>query len=359
MTPRWALCAAAIVTACHRHEAAEAEEVEPGPARVRCEAVAPGTLRETRVLRGSVQLPPDRLARVAAQVPGRVLRLVAREGDRVAAGALLAEVEASPFVDESTVARGELEAARLAVSTAAATEARLVGLVARGVAAQQELDDARVRLAEARSSLAQRVGAASQARRSLSRARLVAPLGGVVLRVLRGVGDLVDGTPATPVVEVGDPSAMAFAANALAGDLASMRAGQGATVRVGSLDAPPWEAHVERVSPAVDVATGIGTVWLRLDAPQAVTLGATGVAQVVTDARDAVLAVPEAALRARDGDHAEVVLCVERAAKVRAVTLGASSEGRVEVREGLAAGERVVVDQPAGLEDDGALEAQP
>ena len=61
-------------------------------------------------------------------------------------------------------------------------------------------------------------------------------------------------------------------------------------------------------------------------------------------------------LRARDGDEAEVVLCVEHKAKVREVHLGGTDEGRVLVLEGLAAGEVIVVDQPAGLEDDAELQ---
>ena len=343
-----------LLAACHKSEP-EAEAPEP-VARVRCEALRAGVFHETRSVRGSVQIPPESLARVAAQVPGRVLRLAVREGDTVRAGALVAEIEASPFVDESTVARGELDSARLELSAAEATVARLTGLVTRGVASQQELDDARVRAAQARGALSQRVGAASAVRRSLARARLVAPIAGVVLRVLRGAGDLVDGTPATPVVEVGAPDAVAFAANVVADDLAVMQHGQRATLTVGSSDATPWAAHVERASIAVDAVTGIGTVWLRPDAARALPVGLTGAGSVVISERADAITVPLSALRARDGDEAEVVLCVEHKAKVREVHLGGTDEGRVLVLEGLAAGEVIVVDQPAGLEDDAELQ---
>lgn len=349
-----ALSLSLSLAACHRH-AAEAEEEHEPEAVVHCEALRPRAFRETRVLRGSLQLPPERLARVAAQVPGRVLRLAVREGDVVTARQLLAEIEASPLVDQSTVARGELETARMELSAADATVTRLTGLVARGVASQQELDDARVRAAQARASVAQRVGAASQVRRDLSRTRLVAPIAGVVLRVLRGAGELVDGTPSTPVVEVGDPSAVSFAANAVADDLTALRASQSATITVGSFEAPPWEAHVERVAIALDPATGIGTAWLRLDAPHPAPLGVTGVARVVVSERADAITVPESALRERDGDHAEVVLCVEHKAKAREVRVGATDDGRVIVLEGLSAGDAIVTDHPVGLEDDAEL----
>jgi RND family efflux transporter MFP subunit len=353
MKPR-VLFAALALAACHRHAAEEEAEHEP-PAVVHCEALRAGVFHETRVLRGSLQLPPERLAHVSAQVPGRVLRLAVREGDVVTARQLLAEIEASPLVDQSTVARGELETARLEVSAADATVTRLAGLVTRGVASQQELDDARVRAAQARASLAQRSGAVSQVRRELGRTRLLAPMAGVVMRVIRGAGELVDGTPATPVLEVGDPSAVSFAANAVADDLIALRAAQAATITVGSFEAEPWEAHVDRVAIALDPATGVGTAWLHLDAPHPSPLGVTGVARVVVADRADALTVPESALRERDGDHAEVVLCVEHKAKAREVRVGATNDGRVIVLEGLSAGDQVVTDHPVGLEDDAEL----
>lgn len=354
---RW-IITAMLASACHR-EHAEEEEPEASPVEVHCEAVRTSVFRETRPLRGSLQLPPESLARVAAQVPGRVTRLAVREGDAVTAGRLLAEIEASPFNEQSAVARGALETARLEVSSADAVVTRLTGLVARGVAAQQELDDARVRAAQARATLAAHVGSVSQVRRDLARTRLVSPIAGVVLRVLRGSGELVDGTPSTPVVEVGDPSALAFAANAVASDLVAVERGQSATLTVGSFEAEPWSAHVERVSLAVDPTTGVGTVWLRLDEPRAMPAGLTGVARITVAERANAITVAESALRERDGEHAEVVLCVDHKAKPHEVTLGASSEGRALVVEGLSVGDLVVTDHAAGLEEDAALRVAP
>lgn len=350
----WGLC---VVMACRR--AAPESEPEPGAMKVRCEVVRPGVFHVVRTLRGSVQLPPERLARVAAQVPGRVLRLAVREGDAVRAGQLVAEIEASPFVDMSTAARGEVETSRLELSAATATVQRLTALVTRGVASQQELDDARVREAHARASLAQRSAGASAVRRELSRTRLVAPAAGVVLRVLRGAGELVDGTPGTPVVEVGDPSSVAFAANALAEDLLVLSHDQPASVTVGATDDAPWTARVERVALAVDATTGVGTAWLRPDPARALPAGITGVARITVAARADALTVPESALRERDGDHAEVVLCVEHKAKVRELRVGDTDDGHVLVLEGLAAGDRVVRERAAGLEDDAEVEEEP
>ena len=73
-----------------------------------------------------------------------------------------------------------------------------------------------------------------------------------------------------------------------------------------------------------------------------------------------MLAVPAAALRAREGDRAEVVVCLaNHHASVKEVTLGVADEGFVEVREGLEAADRVVLDRAVGIEDEAPLREGP
>ena len=167
-----------LVAACHPH--AEPEEPEPGPISVRCAAPSARTVRDVRVLRGSTQLAPEHLARVAAQVAGRVQRLAVREGDTVTAGQVLATVETTPLRDQATAAQGGLAGARVGVASALATVARLEPLVAHGIAAQQELDDARARLAQARAAVA-----ASQGVAAVTRTAPVIPVGSRVGSVKR------------------------------------------------------------------------------------------------------------------------------------------------------------------------------
>src|SRR5262249_60688817 len=70
--------------------------------------------------------------------------------------------------------------------------------------------------------------------------------------------------PATPVVEVADPSKLELLAHASAADLVRLAAGQPATVTVAALPGTTWAGSVAVVSPAVDRATGLGTVRVSL-----------------------------------------------------------------------------------------------
>jgi RND family efflux transporter MFP subunit len=362
----WVLASA--LTACRRDRSAEAEP-EPGPIHVRCEPVTAHTLVEERVLRGSVQFAPERIARVAAEVPGRVRRLAVREGDAVSAGQLVAEVETSLIEDRASAARGELAGARAALEAALATEARLTPLVAHGIAAQQELDDVRVRVAQARGALAALSGNAATSGREVARGTLRAPMAGIVVRVLRGAGELVDGTPATPVVEIADPAALEFVANATAADLVALRVGQTASVRLGSFDATSIAARVDRVAPAVDPVSGIGLARFAISSASngshgALPAGLTGEVRVAVQTHAAAVAVRESSLRERDGDDAEVLVCDGEHARSRAVRLGPTAHDGdagasfVIVRDGLAVGDRVIVDDTAGIEDGATIAEQ-
>lgn len=356
--PPIALLLLLLAASCHRH--AEAGEPEPGPLSVQCSPMVARTVREVRTLRGSTQLAPEHLARVAAQVAGRVQRLAVREGDAVTAGQLIATVETTPLRDQAAAALGGLAGARVGVTSAQATVARLEPLVAHGIAAQQELDDARARLAQARAAVAASAGVAAVTAHEVGRGTVRAPISGVVLRVLRGVGDLVDGTPNTPIVEVGDPGALEFVANATAPDLVALREGQSASVVLGSDEAAPRAALVDRVALAVDPLTGIGAVRLRFTEATRLPTGMTGSVRVTVAERAGAGTVPERALRAREGDRAEVVVCgANHHAAVKEVQLGATDEGFVEVREGLESTDRVVVDHVVGVEDEAPLAERP
>lgn len=350
--PPWYLLALA---ACHRGSA-EHEELTPA-FPVRCGPATARTLPETRALRGSVQLAPESLSRLGAETAGRLRRLLVREGDRVSAGQVLAEVDPGPQQERSSSAAGDLLGAQATVSAAQSLVQRLEPLVARGIAAGQELEDARARLAQARAAVALRQGAAQLARRDVARTTLRAPLAGVVLRVLRGAGELVDGTAATPVLELGDPASRQFVAVATAEELRALREGQRAEVLLAGSDGAALEATVLRVAPGVEVATGLGSV--RLSLPEgALPLGLPGLARVRVGEHAGALTVPEAALREREDESAEVVLCEDGHARVRTVRLGLEAEGAVEVREGLRAGDLLVLERPQGLEEGAALRVE-
>jgi hypothetical protein len=68
-----------------------------------------------------------------------------------------------------------------------------------------------------------------------------------------------------------------------------------------------------------------------------------------------VLVVPAEAMRGAVADGAEVVVCKDGKADVRTVKVGWRDDKRVEIAEGLAAGDRVATDHVLGLETDAPI----
>ena len=188
-----------------------------------------------------------------------------------------------------------------------------------------------------------------------------APLSGVVLRTMRAPGDLVDGTPATPIVELGDPTKLNLLASAAPKELVQLALAQRGAVRFDALPGRTWDVEVKSISPMLDATTGVGSVRLSFDGTTtAPPIGLSGEARVEVGAVADALVIPSTAIRGSSaGGGGEVVRCEDKHLRVTAVEPGARSGGRVEVASGLDAGQRVVAGEVIGLEDGAVVEELP
>lgn len=316
------------------------------------------TVADTVELRGTVAPLPDRDAQVSAQVPGRVLRLLVREGDRVTAGQLLAKLDDGPFVDDLHAAEAALTKTRVEVRNAEATSARLERVYEHGIAAKQEVDDARARAQSAGATASEAEAAARRAQRQVERTAIRSPLAGVVVRLLRRPGELVDGTPATPIVEVADPSRLELVADVPAADLVRLQRDQAAEVAIAAVPGSPLGAKVAAVSPSVDRTTGLGVVRLALPEGSRLPIGVLGTAHVRVGTARSSVGVPSPAIRSGTGAEVEVMLCgSDGQAHVRRLPRGVSTGGRTEA-PGLEPGQRVVVAPVIGITDGEPIEIE-
>lgn len=355
---RRSLLALALLAACKGDAAPAGDDDEHRPpAQVTCRAIAATTVDDVVDVTGVIAPPPKLDATISSPVAGRVTTVAVEEGDRVAAGALLAVVEDPALPASSAEARAQAASARAAKEAADAELARQQRLVDTGVGARRELDEARARVAATQAEVDAAAARLGLADRQLARRELRAPHAGVVLHVWKRVGESVDGTATTPVAEVADTRTLEVRAQVTPRALLRLREGLAASVRVNGLDGE-LAARVVRVPPAVDAITLLGTVRLELaprgaDAP-ALPIGTAAGARIVIASHPGVV-VPEAALRRSITGGDELVACEGGVARVRAVTTGTRAHGTVEIATGLAAGERVVVDHALGLDDGQAL----
>jgi RND family efflux transporter MFP subunit len=271
------------------------------------------------------------------------------EGEHVAEGLVIAVVDDSASRDALRQADAALVQAKATQTNAEVTLDRVRQLVARGIAAKQELDDALARADQARAGVNAAVAASDLARRTLGRVQVRSTFEGVVTRVWRGPGALVDGTASTPIVQLASSMLTEFDVDATERQLLAVSEGQPATVQL-TTGGDPLRGSVRARSTALDPATGLGFVRIAIDGQPPLTLGTFGSARIIVGKREAALTVPAAAMRGAVADGAELVVCRDGKAEVRTVGVGWRNDEKVEIVRGLVAGESVSVDHVLGLE---------
>lgn len=325
-----------LVIACSKDS--DDETQAPTAVAVKTVVVTPGTFNETVGAIGSVQSRPGHSAILSAPAPTRIAQLNVAIGQRVTPGSAL-------IVFDQTVFREAAKSAEAKLSAALHAYDRAKSLNAEGISPRKDVEQAAADLASARAD-------AAGARRSAQLSVLHSPISGVVTRVSASLGASVDANQ--PLVEIADPSATeallglspADAAKVKIGNVVDLRAGQSASGE------PLGIGKVIDVGAMVDSATR--NVSVRVSIPAAtrvLRIGETIYGDVSIATRSTVMSIPSDAL-VPEGDGFRVfVVDAKNIAHARTVTVGVREPGRVEIKSGLAAGERVVTYGAYGLDD--------
>jgi membrane fusion protein (multidrug efflux system) len=281
---------------------------------------------------------------IRSRLEGDVLEVAAREGDRVARGALLARFENTEQVASLRSAEADKAAAEGDAKTATWNFEQTRDLFQAGAiperefrAAEQTAISANARLAAADA----RLSAAANIERDT---RIVAPVAGVIERrvIERGVRAL-RGAELFTLVRT-DVLELTAAVPARLAD--GVRPGQ--AVRF-SADGRAIEGRVARVSPTIDPASQSVTVYVQVPNANGALKGNTfATGQIIERSLADQLLVPQGAIRqpAAGAAGEPFVWRMKGGVLERAIVkLGVVDESRgvIQVVEGLAAGDQVVV----------------
>ncbi|CUI28046.1 Acriflavine resistance protein A precursor [Achromobacter xylosoxidans] len=300
------------------------------------------------------------LARVVlrSQVDGQLQRLHYTEGQAVRRGQLLAEIDPRPYQAALAAAEGELAHVEALLGNAEIDLRRYRQLARQEAVASQQLDTAE---AQARSYAAQRqrlAAAVADARRLLALTRIVAPHDGRIGLRRVDAGNHVragDADGLATLVQTRPISALFTLAETRLDLLRQAQAGDGA------LQVQAWDADERRLLAlgtlqALDnqIHAASGTVKLRAlfeNADEALFPNQFVNIRLALARQEDVLSIPTAAVQyGADGAFVFVIGDDQRATR-RELTLGRANAGRVEVRSGLVAAERVVVEGVDRLHD--------
>ena len=272
---------------------------------------------------------------IAPEIAGRVTRLGFKEGEAVKEGQELVVLDATILENEVKQAQANLDLAR-------DTYERARSLAQRGTGTQVALEQATAQLAANEASVA-------LARARLEKATIVAPFDGVVGLRSVGVGDYVAvGTNLITLTDI-DPIKIDFRVPEIF--LGQVRDGQTIEIRIDAIPDRTFSGRIYVIDPVVDVNGR--AIRLRAQAPNpdgALKPGLFARITIVTDAREDALMVPEAAVMPA-GTGKAVYVIDNGNARLTKVEIGKRLSGKVEITEGLKAGDRVVIAGQMRLRD--------
>lgn len=329
-----------------------AQEARGGAEEAEASAPTPVSVAEARLGPVAVHLATtsaveaERTVEVLSETSGVLTEVRVREGDSVAAGAVLARVDARER-------RLAFQQAELRLSRAAAELSRQQRAFEQDLVSEYDYEKARFDRDLAASEL-------ETARLELDRTEIRAPFGGRVTEVLLVAGGHLD--PAQHLLTLADFNTLVARLHVPERDVAGLVPGQPALVRPESQpDRPGLRGRIREISPVVDRATGTVKVTVALSDGAGAVARPGSFARVVIETgrrENAVLAPKRAVLRSETGAHVFVV--EDGRAVRREVTVGAEMPGPegalLELSAGLAPGAQVVVAGHGALAPGAAVE---
>ncbi len=314
-----------------------AVEVEVTPVRR-------GSVGQTISVPGS--LVARRESRIGAEVKGRIERIFVDEGDRVAEGDSLFQIDRSLY--EVGVHEGE---AQLRVAQAERRQvqsdlARAEKLRGKQIVSAQELGRLRTQLEVAGAREEQAERALARAQTDLEHTLVLAPYDGSVVGRLEDEGTTALVQPQTTVLVLQETSQLEARVAIPESQLSDVAVGDLALIHVEGMPRP-FRARIASVGDAIDPATRTYLATMRVpNLEHQLKAGIFAHVEIVPEEKADVLVVPPEAIRREEG-RTRVLAVRDGRAEAVPIEVGLVSKSGAEVLDGLDEGELVIVGEAA------------
>ncbi|HCX30298.1 MAG TPA: hypothetical protein DHU55_11095 [Blastocatellia bacterium] len=339
---------------------------------IEIEIVIPQPIAGTIHATGKILVSEDRMANIGPVHEGRLVRLYAGQGSNVKKGQKLADLESADIdqaeadylkalADSENARRTSVAEVKFAQATYDRTKMLYEKTITAGKNLQAAEHDLELAKAAAASSVAGTRAALTAARRHLlilglkesdvdalaSKPSLAAvfsltsPIAGIIVERNATIGATV-GSDAN-LFKIIDISRVWIDANVFEKDLERVKRGQEVKVSVPAFPGSSFSGRVILVSSVVDPETR--SVKVRTEVPNPdgrLKPDMFANVQIITDLHRTAISIPQAAVL-DDGGKTVVFVSEGSGYKKRVVTAGIQGNDRVEIIDGLIAGDKVVV----------------
>jgi RND family efflux transporter MFP subunit len=302
--------------------------------------------REEQLLTATGYLVADRQAAVTAKIAGRITRINFDVGSVVRRGEVLVILESADM-------EAQIREAEAAHSEAAREYQRQKALWSEGVASRSLLDSAESQMRVARARLDRlRVNVADMSVR--------APFDGTITNKGVELGEVVSptylgtqpGSSSTgAIATLADLSTLELEADVNEGNVGRLQVGQPAEVTVDAIPGKKFAARLRKIIPTANRAKGVVQVRVEiLEGKEKLLPEMSASVSFLERARSAAersekpkLWVPAAAIGSDSSGRFVLKMSDAGRVELRRVTVGESKDGRIEIVNGLSAGEKIII----------------
>ena len=296
---------------------------------------------------------------ITPEVGGKIAGIHVQEGDRVAQGQLLAELETESIRLQLKQAEAGVAVAEASYADALRNKERMDRLIKENAVSEMQREKIQLAYDAAAAQLEQARAGLNLARHALDVSIMKAPIAGVVASRNAEVGDVINpmmggfGAGAGGVLTLMDYSRIKVAVDVSPQDIGRIQKGQEAVLRVGSFPGRDFRGAVRVVNLTADsLSKKFGVEAVFENADSALRPGTFGDLVFEVQSHENALVVPQKAIL-----ESTYVFIVEGGKAVKKnVALGLQNTTMVEVLEGLSEGALVVVEGNFGLEEGAAVQ---
>jgi len=287
---------------------------------------------------------------VTPEVGGKIARINVQEGDRVAPGQVLAELETETIRLQLRQAQAAVAVAEAAYADALRNKERMDRLIKENAVSEQQREKVQLGFDSASAQLEQARAGLNLAQHALEVSILKAPFAGVIASKNAEVGDVINPMMggAGGVLTLMDYSRIKVDVAVSSEDIARIRKGQEVVLRVGAFPGRDFRGVVRVVNLTADPLNKKFGVEASFDNAEGLLRpGTFGDIIFELQSHENALVVPQKAVL----ENGYVFIVEGGKAVKKTVALGLQNTTMIEVLDGLAEGAAVVVEGNYGLEE--------